>query len=284
MNQIIKKLMNGHTIKLFSFGSTKLPLGIFFLFVFLSLFIFLFLSIPIVMLFSSFTFKGLEAAFHGPHLISSLGLSLLTTTMTASLIFIFGTPLAYILSRYTFPFKNVVNLLVDLPMVIPPSVAGIGLLVAFGHRSLIGSLLNQFEVSISFTMAAVILAQLFISAPFYIRSAVMGFNAADQELEVMARSLGAGWIRSFKKVTFPLAKPYLISGLLTSWARALGEFGATMMFAGNMLGKTETMPLAIYSVMSEDMNVANVLAIFLLTISIGLMTIVKLIPIRNDVI
>lgn len=263
--------------------TTTIPWGIMVLFLVASIIIFSFLMLPIFMLFFSFTFQSFVETIKGPHLLSALSLSLFTTTISVILIILFGTPIAYLLARYTFPFKNIISIIMDLPMVIPPSVAGIGLLVAFGRRSGIGAWLHDMGISISFTTAAVILAQVFISAPFYIRTARIGFSVANQELEGMARSLGANWVRTFTSITLPLAKPYLISGLLTCWARALGEFGATIMFAGNFLGKTETMPLAIYTAMSEDMDVAIVLAIILVAISIGLMAAVKLIPLRNDV-
>lgn len=278
----IRRLVKFGQFRYESKMNTTIPFGILILFLVASFVVFSFLALPILMIFFSFTFEGFMEAIKGPHLLSSLSLSILTTTISALIITLFGIPIAYLLARYTFPFKNIISIIIDLPMVIPPSVAGIGLLVAFGRRSEIGSLLNEFGISISFTMVAVIFAQLFISAPFFIRTAKMGFTVANQELEGMARSLGAGWWRTFTKITLPLAKPYLISGLLTCWARALGEFGATIMFAGNFLGKTETMPLAIYSAMSEDMDVAIVLAIILVAISIALMTTVKLIPLRND--
>lgn len=280
---VIKRLVRMGKIRNGPKEMMTIPWRILILFIAASILIFSFLMLPIFMIFFSFTFHGFMEAIKGPHLFSSLSLSLLTTTISVSLITFLGTPIAYLLARFSFPFKNMISIIIDLPMVIPPSVAGIGLLVAFGRRSEIGSALNELGISISFTTTAVVLAQIFISAPFFIRSAKMGFTVANQELEGMARSLGASWMSTFTKVTLPLAKPYLISGILTSWARALGEFGATIMFAGNFLGKTETMPLAIYSAMSENMDVAIVLANILVAISIALMTSVKLIPLRNDV-
>ena len=242
-----------------------------------------FLSLPILSLFFSITPEHVWNALHNPHLKSSLLLSIVTTAVSAAIILLLGTPVAYVLARMKFRGKGLLSLIVDLPMVIPPSVAGIGLLLAFGRRSPVGGWLAEHGVAISFTTVAVVMAQVFIAAPFFIRSARVGFLMADGEMEAMARSLGAGWWLTFRRITLQLARPYLVSGLLTSWARALGEFGATIMFAGNFLGKTETMPLAIYSAMNEDLGVAIVLANLLLLLSITLMVLVRIFPVRKDV-
>lgn len=266
------------------FEKFSLPLGMFF-FLFVSSFTMLsFLCLPVLSLFFSIDVENVRMALQSPHVVSAFQISLYTTTISAGLIVLFGTPLAYAMARYTFPGKNLVNIIIDLPMVVPPSVAGIGLLMAFGRRGIIGEPLYQWGISISFTPLAVILAQMFIAAPFYIRAARAGFGTTHQEMEAMARSLGANWFQTFSRVSLPLAQPYLISGLLTSWARALGEFGATIMFAGSFIGKTETMPLAIYSAMQSDMQVAIVLAALLLTISITLMFCVRLITLRKDLV
>ena len=241
-----------------------------------------FLSLPVLSLFFSITPEHVWSALQSPHLKSSLLLSLWTTVVSAAIILLLGTPVAYLLARFDFRGKGLLSLVVDLPMVIPPSVAGIGLLLAFGRRSPLGSWLAEHGLTVSFTTAAVILAQVFIAAPFFIRSARVGFLTADGEMEAMARSLGAGWWLTFRRITLQLARPYLISGLLTAWARALGEFGATIMFAGSFLGKTETMPLAIYSAMNEDLGVAIVLANLLLLLSIALMVLVRVFPVRKD--
>lgn len=241
-----------------------------------------FLSLPILSLFFSVTPANVMMALQSPHLSSSLLLSLLTTLVAAAIILLCGTPVAYLMARFTFPGKGILNLIIDLPMVIPPSVAGIGLLLAFGRRSWVGETFEQWGISISFTTLAVIFAQVFIAAPFFIKSARAGFLATHQDMEAMARSMVASWWTTFRKITLPLARPYMLSGLLTSWARALGEFGATIMFAGSFLGKTETMPLAIYTAMNEDLGVAIVLANILLICSLTLMTLVRLVPAGKD--
>lgn len=235
-----------------------------------------FLTLPIIILLFSVTPEHVLRTLDSPHLSSSLFISLSTTLCSSAIIFLLGTPLAYVMARYTFWGKGVLNIAIDLPMVIPPSVAGIGLLLAFGRRSMFGEFLQHFGVSISFTAVAVIMAQIFISAPFYIRSARSGFLIVNSDMETMARSLGATWWSAFRRITLPIAKPYMISGILTSWARALGEFGATIMFAGSFMGKTETMPLAIYSAMNDDLGVAIVLANILLACSLTLMVSVRI--------
>ncbi|GIQ69648.1 molybdenum ABC transporter permease [Xylanibacillus composti] len=257
------------------------PVGYSVVFFLLSTLIVAFLCLPIIGLFTSITTEHLYAAFRSPHLSYGLALSLFTSIISIGIIVLLGTPLAYMLARSSFRGKQLLEVLVDLPMVIPPSVAGIGLILAFGRKGLIGSWLAEHGIVISFTVVAVIFAQVFIAAPFYIRSAKEGFKHDGKEMEAMARSLGASWWRSFYRVSLPLARPYLISGMLTSWARALGEFGATIMFAGNFLGKTETLPLAIYSAMNEDLGVAIVLANLLLVMSLLLMATVRLLAVER---
>ncbi len=257
------------------------PVGFTILFSLVSLLIVCFLCMPIIGLFTSITLDHLYAALRSPHLRSGVALSLFTSIISISLIVMLGTPLAYMLARSSFRGKQLLEVLVDLPMVIPPSVAGIGLILAFGRKGLIGSWLADYGITISFTVVAVIFAQVFIAAPFYIRSAKEGFKDSSKEMEAMARSLGASWWRSFSQVTLPLARPYLLSGMLTSWARALGEFGATIMFAGNFLGRTETLPLAIYSAMNEDLGVAIVLANLLLVMSLLLMATVRMLAVER---
>jgi molybdate transport system permease protein len=165
--------------------------------------------------------------------------------------------------------------LLDLPMVLPPAVAGIALLVAFGRRGLVGAYLNELGITLAFTQTAVVLAQLFVAAPFYIKAAIAGFGAVDQDLEQAAALDGASGWGIFRYITVPLAWPTLFSGAVMTWARALGEFGATIIFAGNFPGRTQTMPLAIYIGFELDLNVALTLAVILLAISFGVLFIVK---------
>jgi molybdate transport system permease protein len=165
--------------------------------------------------------------------------------------------------------------LIDLPMVLPPAVAGIALLLAFGRRGLFGQYLNDMGIDIAFTQTAVVLAQLFVAAPFYVKAAAVGFAAIDQELEQAAALDGANGWQIFRLITLPLAWTALLGGAVMTWARALGEFGATIIFAGNFPGRTQTMPLAIYLGFELDLNIALTLAVILLAVSFLVLLVIK---------
>lgn len=205
----------------------------------------------------------------------AIGLSVFTTTCSTILGLIFGTPLAYLLARRRFRGRSLLDTLIELPMVLPPSVAGIALLIAFGRRGLFGAWLDDVGVSIAFTTAAVVLAQVFVSTPFYIKTAVAGFAGVERELELAAAIDGAKPRQVFTLITLPLAWPVLLGGLVMSWARALGEFGATIIFAGNFPGRTQTMPLAIYLGFESDLNLALTMALILLAVSFLVLWAVK---------
>jgi molybdate transport system permease protein len=183
-------------------------------------------------------------------------LSLVTTLVTITLTLIFGTPLAYIFARWRFPGRRILNLFVELPIILPPAVAGLALLATFGRRGFLGDALGAFGVSLPFTTAAVVVAQTFVSAPFYIRSAQVGFSEVPREIEDAARVDGAGGWALFRTITLPLTSRALAAGIVLSWARALGEFGATILFAGSLQGRTQTMPLLIYNVFERDIDAA----------------------------
>ena len=185
------------------------------------------------------------------------------------------TPLAYWLARHRFRGRQLIDTLLDLPMVLPPAVAGIALLVAFGRRGLVGASLNELGITLAFTQTAVVLAQLFVAAPFYVKAAIAGFGAVDQDLEQAAALDGASGWGIFRYITVPLAWPTLFGGAVMTWARALGEFGATIIFAGNFPGRTQTMPLAIYIGFELDLNVALTLAVILLATSFFVLFVVK---------
>jgi molybdate transport system permease protein len=189
-------------------------------------------------------------------IVQALGLSLVSTLATLALTLLFGTPLAYALARWRFPLKRLANLLVELPIVLPPAVAGLALLAAFGRRGAFGAALEAAGLALPFTTAAVVLAQTFVSAPFYIRAAAVGFAGVPREIEDAARVDGAAGWALFRFVTLPLSGRALAAGLVLSWARALGEFGATILFAGSLQGRTQTMPLLIYNVLERDINAA----------------------------
>lgn len=224
-------------------------------------------GIPLLAL-SAEAFKSgeLGSAITSPLVQEALRVSLLTTTLALIVTVILGTPLAWILARKGFPGKALVNTLVDLPLVLPPAVAGVALLMAFGRNSVLGGLF--LEDGLAFSTTAVVLAQIFVAAPFYIRSATTGFQGVNIELEQVAASLGASKTRVFREITLPLARPALVAGSVMCWTRALGEFGATIMFAGSLPGKTQTMPLAIYAAMESNWVEALALSMLLILTSV----------------
>ena len=224
---------------------------------------------------------GIWTTLHQPIVTEALRLSVLTSTSSLLFALLCGTPIAYLLARSRFRGAALLDTLIDLPMVLPPTVAGVALLMAFGRRGILGSWLDVVGVHISFTPVAVILAQSFVSAPFYIRAARAGFQSVDQELERVAYTLGHSPLRTFFHVTMPLAFPALLSGAVMAWARALGEFGATIMFAGNLMGRTQTMPLAIYTAMESDLTAALVLSAMLIVVSFSVLFGVRLLLHRS---
>ena len=223
----------------------------------ISAFALLLLATPVFVL----MIRGLESrAWQGlpdsATILSAVLLSFASTAAVLCLAAALGTPLAWVLSRYQFPGKRFVSLFIELPIVMPPAVAGLALLLTFGRSGAIGSLLADAGIIIPFSIFAVIIAQFFISAPFYIRSAQVGFSSISAEIEDAARVDGAyGWLL-FWYITLPIAWRALFSGMILTWARALGEFGATILFAGNLQGKTQTMPLLVYSIFERDINAA----------------------------
>ncbi len=205
----------------------------------------------------------------------AVALSLATSLITVVAGVLLGTPLAYLLARRQFRGRNALDTLIDLPMVLPPSVAGIALLMAFGRRGLVGQYLSDVGVSIAFSQTAVVLAQIFVAVPFYIKTAAAGFAEVDRDLEQAAAVDGADALRVFWHITLPLARTALITGAVLTWARALGEFGATIIFAGNFPGRTQTMPLAIYIGFELDLTIALTLSAILLAISFSILFLVK---------
>ena len=208
----------------------------------------------------------------------ALRLSLETTAISLAVVVLLGTPLAYLLGRRSFVGKSLVETIIDLPMVLPPAVAGLALLMAFGRRGLVGEYLDHhFGITIGFTTTAVILAQIFVSAPFYVRSARAGFSRYERDVEEAAADLGASPLRVLTSVTLPLARPSLGAGAVLAWARALGEFGATIMFAGSIAGRTETMPLAVYGrYEAGDLDTALLLSVILVACAMLVLLSVRL--------
>lgn len=205
----------------------------------------------------------------------ALRLSLITSSITTVITILLGTPFAYILARWKFKFKSWVELFIDLPIVLPPSVAGLALLIAFGRRGLFGSALGILGISLPFTTAAVVMAQTFVAAPLYIRSARIGFAHIEKQLEEAAHVEGANQWQLFTEVMFPLAGRALLSGAILTWTRALGEFGATILFAGNLEGVTQTMPMAIYLGFERNLGVALALSVVLVLVSVFLLSITR---------
>ena len=195
----------------------------------------------------------------------ALTLTAVTSLASLAIILGLGTPLAYVIARNQFRGKTIVETVIDLPMILPPAVAGLALLMAFGRRGLLGTYLDDAGIRVGFTTGAVILAQIFVASPFYIRSARAAFSKIEPGMEEAAADLGAGPLTVLRTVTAPLAAPGLAAGAVLSWARAVGEFGATIMFAGNLPRTTQTLPLAIYGrYEAGDLNTALVMALLLL--------------------
>ena len=230
----------------------------------------LFLSLPLVAMVwrtlqesRGLTREAIATLWH------AMRLSLITSGIAMVVIVALGTPLAYILARRRFPGATIVDTLVDLPIVLPPAVAGIALLMAFGRYGVLGGWLNGAGITVGFTTIAVVFAQIFVAAPFYVRASKSGFVRVARDLEDVASDLGASPPRVFRTVTLPMALPSLVAGAVLAWARALGEFGATIMFAGNFPGVTQTMPLAIYGRFGAgDLPTALVLSFVLLLASL----------------
>lgn len=204
----------------------------------------------------------------------AIRLSMGTSVISVLVTLLLGTPVAYFLSNRRSRFFRWVDTLVDLPTVLPPAVAGIALLMAFGRRGLLGGLLNIFGISLPFTTAAVVMAQTFVAGPLYIKSAALGFSSIDCELKKAAALDGANRWQVFHCIMLPMSWASLLTGSMMTWARALGEFGATIIFAGNYAGRTQTMPSAIYIGFQMDLSVAVTLAVILVVLSfIALITV-----------
>jgi molybdate transport system permease protein len=203
-------------------------------------------------------------------------LSLLTTMGSVFLTIVFGTPVAYYLSHRHYRFYRLVDTLVDLPTVLPPAVAGVALLIAFGRRGFMGEWLASLGIALPFTPLAVILAQMFVASPLYIKSAALGFSAVSCELKKAAALDGASRWQIFRHIMLPISWLAILNGCVLTWARAMGEFGATIIFAGNFPGRTQTMPLAIYMGFELDLSVALTLSVILIGFSFLALVLAKI--------
>jgi molybdate transport system permease protein len=230
-----------------------------------------FLVLPIVAIFVHTSPGNLLDQLSNPVVRDALVVSLKTSVLAQLLIVLFGTPTAFLLATRRFPGHAAAVTLVELPLVLPPAVAGVGLLVAFGHMGLLGSTLDAFGISLPFTQAAVTIAVAYVASPLFIRQAIAAFEATDPDLAAASRTLGAGPVRTFFRVVLPLARAGLIAGLALSFARGLGEFGATIMFAGSLQAVTQTLPLAIYAEFAVDFDATLAMSGVLVLISVILL-------------
>jgi molybdate transport system permease protein len=213
----------------------------------------------------------LAAALALPSTLEALWLSLRTTALALGIALLLGTPLAWSLSRGRGAWRRVALTAVELPVVLPPAVLGVALLETFGRAGWLGPLLAAAGVQLPFSTAAVVLAQLIAAAPLYVLTAAAAFRAVDDDLLLVARTLGAPPARAWLTVAAPAAAPGLISGAALAWARALGEFGATLMFAGSLPGRTRTLPLAIYGALEQDMAQARAISVLLVAVAVAVM-------------
>ena len=236
---------------------------------------FAFLVLPIVAIFLRVPVGHLFAQLGDDVTRDALLVSLKTSAIAHASVLLVGTPVAYLLARRRFPGRGVVLTLIELPLVLPPAVAGIALFAAFGRAGLLGGELDALGVQIPFTQAAVVLAVAFVESPFYFRGAVAAFEAVDQGLIDAARTLGAGPARVFARVALPLAIGGLGAGSALALARGLGEFGATIIFAGSLQGVTQTLPLAIYSQFDQDFDVALAISALFILVGAGILIALK---------
>ena len=195
--------------------------------------------------------------------LTALRLSLVTSLVSMAVVIAVGTPFAYLLARSSSPLLKILDSLVELPIVLPPVVAGVAMLMAFGRQGILGPQLESVGITLPFTTAAVVFAQIFVGAPFYVRAAKLGFQTVARDYEDVSQTLGVSPWWTFWRLTLPLAMPSLLTGLALAWARAISEFGATIMFAGNLTGKTQTMPLAIMTAMESSLDTALALSVML---------------------
>jgi molybdate transport system permease protein len=235
-----------------------------------------FLLLPIAAIFVRISPAQLVDQLSNPVVKDAFFVSLRTSAIAQTLIVLFGTPAAFLLASRRFRGHSLAVTLVELPLVLPPAVAGIGLLAAFGRMGLLGSSLDAFGITIPFTQSAVTIAVAYVASPLYIRQAIAAFEATDPNLAAASRTLGAGPARTFFRVVLPLARGGLIAGLALSFARGLGEFGATIMFAGSLQRVTQTLPLAIYAEFDRDFDATLAMSAVLVLFSILLLAALRI--------
>ncbi len=237
----------------------------------------MFLVFPLIALFVSVGPSDLLATLSDTTAQRAIWLSLKTTTVALALIVIGGLPLAWRLARAKGWAARALETLIELPIVIPPAVVGVALLQAYGRRGLIGPALEQLGIQIPFSTTAVVFAQVVVAAPFFIAGTVAGFRRVDPEQILVAQTLGATPAQAFRRVVLPSAAPAVFAAAALAWARALGEFGATLFFAGSMAGETQTMPLAVFAALESDVGEASALAVFLALAAFGALFAIRLV-------
>src|SRR5437763_12793492 len=243
---------------------------------------FLFLGVPLASLLVHEPPSLLWAAMQQPEVLQALQLSIFTTSASTLLTVLFGLPVAYVLARREFAGRKLLETLVTIPTVLPPVVAGVALLLTFGRLGLIGRYLNLFGITLPFTTTAVVMAQVFVSSPFFVNSARAGLEQLDTRYEQAAYTLRASPFYAFRRVVLPLIRPALLAGAGLAWARALGELGATITFAGSFPGITETMPLAVYTAAESDLESAVALSVVLMAVSFGVLLALRVGRIRME--
>ena len=239
-----------------------------------------FLGGPILALFIRVSPSTLLGSLNDPVVFQALILSFVTSFFTVVIIVLFGTPAIYHHCKWDYHGKSLVDAIIDLPLILPPAVAGVALLMLWGRMGILGSYLHLIGIDIAFTTIAVVIAQIFVACPLYLRQAKEIFTMIDPSYEHCARTLGSSSMRTFWYIILPLTRESLLSASILTGARALGEFGATIMFAGNLPGVTQTMPLAIYSAMQGDIDAALTLSVILVLISFGIMIFIRLLSRR----
>ncbi|GAA1990779.1 ABC transporter permease [Catenulispora subtropica] len=231
-----------------------------------------FLVLPLAGLLARTPWSTLFSRLGAPGILDALKLSLFSATVATALCVLFGVPLAWLLARVEFPGRALVRAVVTVPLVLPPVVGGVALLLAFGRRGLLGPWLESaFGITLPFTTAGVVVAEAFVAMPFLVIAVEGALRGADVRYEEAAATLGAGRWTVFRRVTLPLIAPGVVAGAVLCWARALGEFGATITFAGNFPGRTQTMPLAVYLALEQDLPSAIVLSLILLAVSVTIL-------------
>ena len=235
------------------------------------------LGLPVVALVVRVPPGQLLERFRDAALLEALRLSLITSVAATLAVMLLGLPVAYLLATRSFAGKRLIEAMLELPMVLPPTVAGVGLLLAFGRQGLAGGALAMLGLSIPFTTLAVVVAQVFVAAPFFIAATRAGLAEVDRRYLDAAATLRSSPSRTLFRVMLPLAFPSLLAGAAMTWARALGEFGATITFAGNMPGVTQTMPLAVYLALQTDLDAAVAMSVLMLALSLGVLLGVRMV-------